>query len=150
MTLTRIADILGRDTFPARTLHRDHLHVPGAIESPADLFSFDVLSDLIARHRLESLRLRLYADGEAIPAKEYTEPVTTPTQPPWHRVRPELLREHLEDGASLILDKADDLHEPLSDFAAELEQWLHANVQVNTYASWTSGSPAVVARSPVP
>ncbi|MEW1701101.1 cupin domain-containing protein [Streptomyces sp. NPDC091278] len=72
-----------------------------------------------------------------MPVQRYTEPVTTLTQDLWRRVRPELLRECLEDGASLILDKADDLHGPLADFAAELEQWLHNNVQINVYASWT-------------
>ncbi|RZD77672.1 hypothetical protein C0Q63_31745 [Streptomyces albidoflavus] len=54
------------------------------------------------------------------------------------RVPPAELHQRLAEGASLIIDQIDHLHEPIGDLAAELKGWLRAPVQVNLYASWTA------------
>ncbi|MFK0287987.1 cupin domain-containing protein [Streptomyces sp. NPDC090499] len=56
----------------------------------------------------------------------------------WQRVHPAELHQRLAEGASLVIDQVDHLHEPVGDLAAELESWLRAPVQVNLYASWTA------------
>ncbi|MFI0212460.1 cupin domain-containing protein [Streptomyces diastaticus] len=140
MTHLRIAERLGQDTFLAQTLHRDYLHVPGALsrEERAALVDFDTLNNLIARHRLEPPRLRLSADGEALPTHRYAVPVTTRRSTVWQRVYPAELHQRLADGASLVVDQIDHLHEPIGDLADELARWLRHSIQVNAYASWTS------------
>lgn len=140
MTQPRIAGRLGQDTFLSRALHRDYRHVPGAFTGPelADLITFDVLSDIVARHRLEPPRLRLAVDGETLPPHRYATSVTTRRGQVWQRTHPAELHERLAEGASLVVDQIDHLHEPVGDLAAELEGWLRSSVQVNAYASWTA------------
>ncbi|MFE9437028.1 cupin domain-containing protein [Streptomyces sp. NPDC006640] len=139
MSEPRIAERLGQD-FLAQALHRDYRHVSGAL-TPRELgalCSFDVLNDLVARHRLEPPRLRLAHDGEMLPLHRYAAAVTTRRSTVWQRVHPAELHERLAEGASLVVDQVDHLHEPIGDLAAELEGWLRSSVQVNLYASWTA------------
>lgn len=136
MTHEIIAERLGQD-FLAQAYTREYRHVPGALPDPKALVSFDTLNDLIATARLESPRLRLSVDGEALPQHQYAEPVTTRRHTVWHRVHPDELHERLAEGASLVVDAIDELHGPIGDLAAGLEGWLRTGVQVNSYASWT-------------
>ncbi|MEU1495761.1 cupin domain-containing protein [Streptomyces sp. NPDC005776] len=136
MTTPCIAQCLGQD-FLAQTLGRDYLHLPEALTAPGTLISFDTLNDLIARHRLAPPRLRLSADGEALPQHRYAVPVTTRRSTVWHRIHPTELHARLAEGASLVIDAIDELHEPVGDLAAGLEAWLRTHIQVNAYASWT-------------
>ncbi len=55
----------------------------------------------------------------------------------WHRIEPGNLHHHLNDGASLVLDAVDGLHQGVECLAAALERQLRTDVQVNLYASWT-------------
>ncbi|GAA4887270.1 cupin domain-containing protein [Streptomyces coeruleoprunus] len=139
MKQLRIAERLGQEDFLAQTLHRDYRHVMGAFtQSELDaLISFDVLSDIIARHRLEPPRLRLAAAGDMLPLHRYATPVTTRRSTVWQRTHPNELHQRLAEGASLVVDQIDHLHEPIGDLAAQLEAWLRATVQINAYASWT-------------
>lgn len=138
MTRAIIAERLDQDTFLAQTYTRDYLHVPGAVKDPGALVSFDTLNDVISTARLESPRLRLHQDGDPIPPYRYAAPVTTRRHTVWQRVHPEDLHQRLAEGASLVVDAIDELHEPIGDLAAELEGWLRTSVQVNAYASWTA------------
>ncbi|MEF9886766.1 cupin domain-containing protein [Streptomyces sp. P9-A4] len=136
MTVPFIAERLGQG-FLAQTYTRDYLHLHGAVTDPGALFSYDTLSDLIAAHCLEPPRLRLSADGETLPAHRYAVPVTSRRATVWQRIYPAELHERLAEGASLVLDAVDELHEPVGDLAAALEKHLRTHVQVNAYASWT-------------
>ncbi|MFI1018152.1 cupin domain-containing protein [Streptomyces sp. NPDC020965] len=137
MTLSFIAERLGQD-FLAQTLGRDHLHLPGVLDTPGCLISFDTLNDLLATHRLESPRLRLSAHGETLPQHHYTVPVTTRRATVWQRLHPRELHQRLTEGASLVIDAIDELHEPAATLAATLERHLHTHVQINAYASWNA------------
>ena len=136
MTHEIIAGRLGQD-FLAQAYTRDYRHVRGALDNPRALVSFDTLNDLVARARLEPPRLRLSMAGEALPQHRYAEPVTTRRSTVWHRVHPDELHARLAEGASLVLDAIDELHEPVGDLATGPESWLRTGVQVNAYASWT-------------
>ncbi|MEV6654956.1 cupin domain-containing protein [Streptomyces sp. NPDC051219] len=136
MTFPFIAQCLGQD-FLAQTLGRDYLHVPGALTEPSHLVSFDTLNQLLATHRLEPPRLRLSLEGEALPVHRYATPVVTRRTTVWQRIHPAELHERLAEGASLVLDAIDHLHEPISDLATTLERRLRTRIQVNAYASWT-------------
>ncbi|MEU2956403.1 JmjC domain-containing protein [Streptomyces xanthochromogenes] len=140
MTHLRIAERLGQDAFLAQTLHRDYRHVPSALPRAEleALVSFDAVNDIVARHRLEPPRLRLARDGDTLPPHWYATAVTTRRSTVWQRVHPAELHQRLAEGASLVIDQVDHLHEPIGDLAAELESWLRAPVQINLYASWTA------------
>lgn len=138
MTHRLIAARLGQD-FLAQAYNREFRHVPGVLSDPrVSLVSFDTLNDLVARHRLEPPRLRLHQNGDVLPQHRYAVPVTTRRSTVWHRVHPDELHQRLAEGASLVVDAIDELHEPIGDLAAGLEGWLRTGVQVNAYASWTA------------
>lgn len=138
MSPLNLAECLGRDEFLAGVLHRTWHHVPNTVKDPAALMSWDTLNDILAAHRLDPPRLRLSVDGEVIPQYRYASPVTTRRHVVWQRLHPAELAARLREGASLVLDAADELHPPVGRAAAELEQWLRTGVQVNLYASWTA------------
>ncbi|QIK04719.1 cupin [Streptomyces sp. ID38640] len=138
MTFQLIAERLGQEKFLARSLHRDYRYVPGAVTDPGALVSFDTLNGLIATHRLEVPRLRLSAGGEMVPQHRYAVPVTTRRHTIWQRTHPAELHQRLAEGASLVIDSIDELHEPVAGLAQHLESWLRTHVQVNAYASWSA------------
>ncbi|MFF3404001.1 JmjC domain-containing protein [Streptomyces sp. NPDC002659] len=138
MTSLLIAERLGQEAFLAQTYGRDFLHVPAALDNPGALVCFDTLNDLLATHRLEPPRLRLSAAGEALPQHRYAVPVTTRRATVWHRIHPAELHQRLAEGASLVIDAIDEIHEPIGDLAAGIEGWLRSRVQINAYASWTA------------
>ncbi|WP_240439427.1 cupin domain-containing protein [Streptomyces europaeiscabiei] len=119
-------------------LHRHYRHIPSAVPNPGDLITWDDVNTILATHRLEPPRFRLSADGEMLPAHRYTAPVTTRRHTVWQRLHPAELHARLAEGASLVIDAVDELHPPIGHSAMELEQWLHAGVQTNLYASFTA------------
>ncbi len=56
----------------------------------------------------------------------------------WQRIRPSRLHDQLLDGASLVLDAVDELHQPAERLAQTLEEVFRGRVQINVYASWTA------------
>ncbi|MEU4655034.1 cupin domain-containing protein [Streptomyces sp. NPDC023723] len=136
MTTTSIAACLGGD-FAAQALHRDYRHFPAAVDV-SGLMTWDDLNKLLATHRMEPPRMRLHRDGTQLPPGDYTEPVTTRRHTIWRRLQPAELHARLADGASLVLDSADEMHRPLAHLAEDIERTLRTRVQINLYASWTA------------
>lgn len=56
----------------------------------------------------------------------------------WQRIQPSGLHSQLHDGASLVLDAVDELHQPAERLAQALEAVFRGRVQINVYASWTA------------
>ncbi|WP_244187729.1 cupin domain-containing protein [Streptomyces regalis] len=56
----------------------------------------------------------------------------------WQRIQPSRLHEQLHDGASLVLDAVDELHQPAERLAHGLEGVFRSRVQINMYVSWTA------------
>ncbi|MEU3201418.1 cupin domain-containing protein [Streptomyces sp. NPDC006996] len=136
MTHTSIAACLGED-FLAQALHREHRHVPGALDV-AGLMTWDDLNQILAGHRLEPPRMRLSRDGETLLVGGYTTPVATRRHTVWHRLHPAELHARLQEGASLALDSVDELHPPIARLCEAIERELHTRVQANLYASWSA------------
>lgn len=134
--ITAAVDSLGGD-FPAEVFGRTYRPWP-QVSDFSDLFTWDDLNEIIARHRLEPPRLRLFNDGTQVPQHAYAHPVVTKRHSFWHQIEPGNLHRQLSDGASLVLDAVDALHRGVERFAETLERRLRADVQVNLYASWTS------------
>ncbi|MFI1254129.1 cupin domain-containing protein [Streptomyces netropsis] len=131
------AERLGGETFLAQTLSRSH-HVSRGPDGAFDsLLSWDALNTILATHRLSPPRLRLSADGDALPPERYAIPVTNRRGSSWHRILPADLHARLAEGASLVLDSAEEIHPPITAAAQSLERFVRTSVQVNAYASWT-------------
>ncbi|MEW1676013.1 cupin domain-containing protein [Streptomyces noursei] len=134
--ITTAVRSLGGD-FPAEAFGRTYRLWPNVADF-SDLFTWDDLNEIIARHRLEPPRLRLFNDGTQVPQHAYTHPVVSKRHTVWHRIEPGNLHRQLADGASLVLDAVDALHRGVESLAEALERRLRTDVQVNLYASWTS------------
>ncbi|MER6307804.1 cupin domain-containing protein [Streptomyces sp. NPDC001657] len=127
---------LGGD-FPAEAFGRTYRLWPH-VDDFSYVFTWDDLNEIIARHRLEPPRLRLFNDGTQVPQHAYSHSVVSKRHTVWHRIEPNNLHHQLNDGASLVLDAVDALHPGVEDLAAALERHFRTDVQVNLYASWTS------------
>ncbi|KUL38573.1 cupin [Streptomyces sp. NRRL F-4489] len=123
--------------FPAEAFGRTYRLWPQVADF-SELFTWDDLNEIIARHRLEPPRLRLFNDGAQVAQHAYTHPVVSKRHTVWHRIEPGSLHRHLDEGASLVLDAVDALHRGVERFAVALERHLRTDVQVNLYASWTA------------
>lgn len=134
--ITAAVRSLGGD-FPAEAFGRAY-HLWPQVADFSELFTWDDLNEIIARHRLEPPRLRLFNDGVQVPQHAYAHPVVTRRHTVWHRIEPGNLHHQLNEGASLVLDAVDSLHRGVECFAEALERHLRTDVQVNLYASWTS------------
>ncbi|MFJ9416668.1 cupin domain-containing protein [Streptomyces sp. NPDC101227] len=134
--ITAAVRSLGGD-FPAEAFGRTYRLWPHTGDFSA-LFTWDDLNGIIARHRLEPPRLRLFNDGTQVPQHAYTHPVVSKRHTVWHRIEPANLHHQLKDGASLVLDAVDALHPGVENLAEALERHFRTDVQVNLYASWTA------------
>ncbi|MFF2807855.1 cupin domain-containing protein [Streptomyces sp. NPDC058000] len=134
--ITAAVECLGGD-FPAEAFGRTYRlwHQVGHF---TDLFTWDDLNEITARHRLQPPRLRLFHNGTQVPQHAYTHPVVTKRHTVWHRIEPGNLHRQLHGGASLVLDGVDGLHQGVEQLAEALERQFRTDVQVNLYASWTS------------
>ncbi|MFD5489511.1 cupin domain-containing protein [Streptomyces virginiae] len=126
---------LGGD-FLAGAFGRSFQHWSQAAAGLRGLFTWDDLNDLVARHRLDAPRLRLFNDGEQVPPYEYLHTSVTKRVEVRQRVEPSGLHRQITAGASLVLDAVDKLHPGVQDLAEALERHFRTDVQANLYASW--------------
>ncbi|MFE7462609.1 cupin domain-containing protein [Streptomyces sp. NPDC057499] len=139
MTAERHAVVarLGED-FLAEAFGRSYRLSRGDGPSVADIITWDDVNELLARHRMESPRLRLSADGAVIPLDAYTVPEVAKRRTVFHRMHPAALHEQLAKGATLVIDAVDEVIPGVQTLASDLEAALRSKVQVNLYASWTA------------
>ncbi|WP_329202861.1 MULTISPECIES: JmjC domain-containing protein [unclassified Streptomyces] len=121
--------------FLAEAFGRSYQHWSQAADL-SGMFTWDDLNDLVARHRLDAPRLRLFNDGEQVPPYEYLHTSITKRSEVRHRVEPSGLHQQISAGASLVLDAVDKLHPGVQALAEALERHFRTDVQANLYASW--------------
>ena len=92
---------------------------------------------ILRQHRLDFPRLRLMQDGKRVAVDSYLRHQTArQSQKPIPRILPVQFIKHLREGATLVLDAVDELHEPLEELAQNLELVFHERIQINMYAGW--------------
>jgi hypothetical protein len=133
---SKVVERLGGD-FPTGAFGRTYRIWRGVADF-SSVLTWDDLNTVIGRGRLEPPRLRLHRDGELIPWQRYATAVTTRRSVVWQRIQPSRLHGQLHDGASLVLDAVDELHQPAEHLAQALEGVFRGRVQINVYASWTA------------
>jgi hypothetical protein len=115
-------------------------HLPGWKGKFTELLTWQRLNEILGQHRLEPPRLRLALNGKIIPADGYVK-YTVSRRQNYSRIPhllPNVITEHLYQGATLVLDGIDELHQPLTQLAEALEWTFRAPIQMNLYAGWKS------------
>lgn len=136
-----LEDLLGPlavDDFLQRYLGKDFLYAAGAPGRFRSLFDWPEINSILRHHRLETPRLRLVQGGQAVPASSFLDHRTTRRSERIPRLRSADLTRHLREGATLILDAVDEIHEPLTTLAESLEAQFCNRIQMNMYAGWRS------------
>lgn len=138
-----LADILApcrSEDFLHSTFGKASVVIPGEPGKFSGLLPWDSLNQILRQHRLDSPRLRLFHHGKQVPVSTYLRhaPSKRAGQGPVPRLQARELTDKLREGATLILDAADELHEPLTQLAENLERILGEHIQVNAYAGWQS------------
>lgn len=137
--MTGLADLVapgGVEEFLGTTWGRRMRVYRGADSRFAELLPWPALNEILRRHRLAEPRLRLARDGERVPVEEYTTGVTPRRGAAYRRINHGEMGRCLREGATLVVDSFDELHEPVDELAADLERALRERVQVNLYASF--------------
>jgi hypothetical protein len=135
--LARLLEPCAPEEFLASAWGRDFRHVRGARGKFSRLMPWSRLNDLLARHRLDSPRLRLTREGKPVPTSSYLRHATGGrSKTPIPRLRATDLTNQLRDGATLVLDAVEELHAPLTELAAALELTFRERIQINLYAGW--------------
>jgi hypothetical protein len=112
-----------------------HCHVPGVPTKFSELLTWQHLNRILEQHRLEPPRLKLLKGGEALPAAEFIDyrernGIVSP------EVATRRLNRHLRNGASLVLNQIDSLHQPLTSISEDLERLFGLPVGINAYVGF--------------
>ncbi|OLE51854.1 MAG: hypothetical protein AUG51_21000 [Acidobacteria bacterium 13_1_20CM_3_53_8] len=135
--LEKLLEPMSVEDFLASSWGKSFRHVRGQSGKFSNLLPWDQLNLILRQHRLDFPRLRLMQDGVRVPVDSYLRHTTgKQSQKPIPRLKPTQLIKHLRDGATLVLDAVDELHEPLEELAQNLELVFHERIQINMYAGW--------------
>lgn len=115
-------------------------YLPGWKGKFTELLTWSRLNEILGQHRLEPPRLRLAMDGKIVPSDSYVKYSASRRRNNSRipRLLPTAITECLYQGATLVLDAVDELHEPLTRLAESLERLFHVRIQMNLYAGWKS------------
>ncbi|HEU4508547.1 MAG TPA: cupin domain-containing protein [Pyrinomonadaceae bacterium] len=137
MRLEHLLSPLTVDEFLKNCWGQTFSHVSGTPEKFAHLLPWQRLNEVLEQHRLDFPRVRLTRDGERLRPGSYIsytrrgqKRVAVP------RLSYEKITQELNNGATLVLDAVDELHEPLRALAEALELFFHERIQINAYSSW--------------
>lgn len=124
---------------PTRFL-REHycrapVHIRGDVQRFSGLLCWDGLNRAMTRQRPRRVPLRLAKGGNLIPHEEFATKETNAAGDLW-RVDFHAVRRLLEAGATLVVDRIDETHEPLADFCRMLEWELGSYAFADAFASW--------------
>src|SRR6266511_1480125 len=131
-TLGEIISPLTQEEFLRRHWGRSFLHLSGGQGKFDGLFPWMLLSHVLEYHRISPIRLRLFKDGESVKPRMYAQ-IHENREP---EIRVSDFIKYLREGATLILDDAEELSPPLRRLAISLERLFRVRVQVNLYAGW--------------
>jgi ribosomal protein L16 Arg81 hydroxylase len=118
--------------FLSQYLGKQFLYMKGSPGKFAGLLPWCNLNEILEHHDLDMPRLRLVREGKAIPAESFI----TRRGRSRPRLRADDLTAHVREGATLILDSIDEIQQPITELAEQLEQFFRTRVQVNMYAGW--------------
>jgi hypothetical protein len=108
------------------------MHLDGTPEKLGGLFPWHHLNVVLTHYRLNPPRVRLVKEG--VPVKPATYLQTIDGGP--LSVKAAEFTKQLADGATLIIDGAEELYAPLRELVISLERTFRIPIQANLYAGW--------------
>lgn len=135
-SLAAILHPLTERQFLSRHLGKTFAHVRGRAGRFEKLLPWQELNRVLEQHRLDDPRIRVAKEGKIIPASaflSYARPRQFERMP---SINAEVLSALLRAGATLVVEKMDEVYEPLTLLAESLEQKLGVRIQANAYAGW--------------
>lgn len=128
---------LGTREFLTSYWGKEFLHLPDRHSAVKKMFSWDLLNSVLEQFPLQPPRLTLYKGGKEVAPREFIEPQppSTPGMPGTRLRSVEFIRA-LKNGATLVLNVADDMSAPLRKFTGELERIFRVTVHANLYAGF--------------
>ncbi len=127
------------DHFLSNVYQHEMLHVPSDSEKFAALFSWQELNRMLRNQDLRYPRMRLQIANKAVARDQYLNEEFG--QPSPLALSVSKLNHQLREGATLIINAVDLLHEPLAILVDELSRVFRTRVAANLYAGWRT-SPA--------
>jgi ribosomal protein L16 Arg81 hydroxylase len=112
------------------------VHIAGARARFAHLMPWDELNRIFLQHRLEAPRLRLSLRDKLIPAEAFTTKARLRSGAVVPKVDLDGLTRHLRAGATMVVDRVDEVHEPVTRLVRMVEANLSERINSNLYASW--------------
>jgi hypothetical protein len=134
MTFDEVVSPLGAAAFLKDYWLRQFVHIPGKAGRFTDLLTWTNLNTILEQHRLMPPRLKVYRDGQQIDPAQYMTPAMFGVP----RLDAGRLALWLAQGASLILDDAQELSAPVRDLMEIFQDALHTDTFTNLYAGWHS------------
>lgn len=136
-----LAEILApcrSDEFLQSIFGKEFRYFPGPTGKFTPLLPWDALNLILRQHRLTSPRLRLFLEGKQVPESDYQRQIQSRRRrnAVIPRINDREFLNQLREGATLIIDAVEELYEPLTLLAEELERTFRERIQVNVYAGW--------------
>ena len=128
-SLDSIVSPLSLECFFSTYWDHSFLHVEAAPGKFADLFSWQLLNEVLNHHRFHNSRLKLVRNGAQFPSRSYLSSYA-------QQIEQHLLVQQLQAGYTLVLDGADEVSMSLRELVVEIEKTIHTPVHANLYASW--------------
>ncbi|KVE27593.1 hypothetical protein WS67_11280 [Burkholderia singularis] len=101
-----------------------------------DVLPWQVLNDILASNRLDYTRFRLTKEGRNIPAEAFLSFEQTRVGTSVTRLNVAGLHQQVADGATLVLDAAEEMVSTIDALAGELERLLGEYVRAHVFVGW--------------
>jgi hypothetical protein len=125
---------LGADAFLRNYWLKSFVHIPGQAGRFTELLTWSELNAILEQHRLTPPRLKLYKDGQPLDPAHYLTPAVFGVP----RLDAGGLATSLAQGASLILDDAQEVTPRVRELMQSFQDVLHSDAFANLYAGWHS------------
>ncbi len=125
---------MGADAFLKNYWLKSFVHIPGRPGRFTDLLTWSELNAILEQHRLTPPRLKLYKDGQPLDPAQYLTPAMFGVP----RLDAGGLATCLAQGASLILDDAQEMAPQVRELMQSFQDVLHTDSFANLYAGWHS------------
>lgn len=134
MDFDQVVESLGADAFLKKFWLKRCVHIPGQPGQFSQLLTWDELNAILEQHRITPPRLKLYKDGQALDPAQYLTPAMFGVP----RLDAGGLASSLAQGASLILDDAQEVAPRVRQLLQSFQHVLHTDAFANLYAGWHS------------
>ena len=137
LAFSDLVGAVGIPRFLGEYWSKSHLHLKGAVTRVAKQFGWADLNDLLSRQRLPFPRIRMMKNGVLVRPESYTQ--RRPgrrDQVSAEHVNMGMLTFHLKDGATLIVNAVDEMHDGLAELCRDMSQAIGEHVSANIYCTF--------------